>query len=431
MKFKELLKDYEKDNISFKNTLIYIHEKGKDKAFQKLTKYNFDFSYYLYFKLPKQLPKEKILDYLNFLTIFNFDFKNLTLYEVICENNKEIGYFLLDFLLEKNILNVDFHADDGLDLCALGCLNLTYFKKIIAYFNLDLQGLYGEYQISLYYYAKTEELIDYLYQNGADIYHDLKKYSINEEQLLNIVFKIDLSKLKKEIIYRILYYLDNIDIKKGKPEKWEMAYNNLIEYLLTFEKQDLSDHSKILDLIYPIIDIKLLIKKSNEQDSSYHSSNLELLDTFPNIKLLIKRFVEEGIELNKVLIDFVKMCPEFIKDFYPLLKDVYEFNLEYAKIDLEKMREKLMPFKNSPFYKREHITRLYHLCYILYKYKNVYIEEYLNWLVNYFYTFNKKEEEKIDMDIEKIQENIKLDIINGFEKGLIPEIIDNMLGMED
>lgn len=397
MKFKKLLDSYHTKNLKLSKILSYIHQKGSDKAYRKFTEHNFQFLTFKSFSLPNNITNEDIINHLSFLTIFGFDFKVLTLANLYNYNNVDDFYFLIDYLLEKNILVFDVNSDGDLD--ALGSLNLEYFKKIVTYFNLNLQALYGKPPLTLYFYVNSEELINYLYSEGVDIYHDLNGKLFYDWMLPYMLPKIDLNRLNHDFIYSCFYRLKDSDIFEDNPDLGEILIDKLIEHILSFDKQDLNKHPYLL---------------------------IELED-YPKIEKILKRYAEEGISSEKVLLDFLERDFAFVKQNYQLLKEIYGIDLKDEKIDFGEIQRKLLENLNKnekgDVTINKHLTdvKFYILGYILYKYQNNYLEEYIEYFIRYYFAeFIKEEiENGEDLQIDEVFNIYKLMILSGFEKGLI------------
>lgn len=399
MHFKTLLDNYQNKLLTLAATLIYVHEKGFSKASQKIFAHSFQFSSFSSYRLYScdlinyNISDQQLIALLKFLTNFGFQLENITLNDIVSGYKEDCLYFLIDYLLENNLLKFSLtNSDRNQNLEALGVLSVEYFQKLQIYFNFDLFQLYGENQATLYFSISNLDLVDYLYSEGVDLFYDLEKREINNCTIAYILEKYDLSKISDlNVFYHIFYILEDSDLINEDAEKGEIVYQILINYILAFEKQDLAHHAHLL-------------------------INLEAK---PILLSWLKRYVEEGIEFKKVFKDFLEIGGvgnmRFYKNHFYLLKDFYKFNITEEKIDLKEIIEECKHWQKG-LQKIGYLS--YHACYLLYLSQNIYLEENLDYFISvYFMKYLEKELRKRGISqFEQYYENFKKMLLISYEK---------------
>lgn len=407
--FKNLLDQYKNNSLKLKTILEYVNRKGHDKALEKFSQYFLSFSNLdsYYFSVYDLKYPDQLLENVLFLQNFNLDLKEIRFaYLVGCIE----AFPLLDYMLENNLLRVYFLDNSSSkkffnyvqdDLYALCQLPLKHFKKIVYYFNLDLHGIYGEDQLTLFYYiSDNKELIDYLYLEGVDLYHDIRKKFIPLTMFIQLIEKIDLDRFKDEIIYDLLFDILQSVPKNKNHEK--IVYLKLNERVLKMKRQDFKNHHYLLSL--------------------YREGNY--------LRGVLKRFVEENIEVEQILYDFADI--DFNFNFapdkhYQLLIDIYkmdernEMEVDFAKID--KYFEKYYNYNEHNYieynygyneydYESDFKYFKYQLCYIYYILGWRRLDEELdkfieNYLISKVEENEDAEEEESENESEDVEEDEK------------------------
>lgn len=302
------------------------------------------------------------------------------------------GDHILEYFLKRNV-NLDFRKSFGTvkkTEVIFRYLKLEDFIYLVKYYGIDIHQLFLDYNLYHYVYHH-EDYVNYLFEQGVDIYRNLEKmnlkndkneqnniliyhrppvqdYYIIYEILLN---KIDLYKLPDQIIYWLIAKKDN------------HANLKLIERILSIENLDI-DYFHIFLRYY-------------------------LVDEFDEIKSILEKYALKKLDPNYLMQILVDMKVAPLKDRIDRIKRLDFLKIYHIDFQNEKFKYILelkgkIDIKNK-YYLIYHVEAFYA---IMKLFENIWLEEY--------------QEEMIEMVEEMIEKGVEFKIKFEKEKKLLNRV---------